>query len=77
MHVWSGCVFLQVLEVWSTWQALGLQHQHWALVKAFLQDLSIALHRRSGHDGAPMVRLPLAQHRQLGITLTAAAAHLW
>lgn len=70
----SLACFLQVLEVWSTWHALGMQHQNFALIKSFLQDLSKALHRRLGFDGEPMVRLLLAQNGQLSISLTAALA---
>lgn len=48
---------MQVLEVWSFWNALDLVKQKFDTVKGFVQDLSTALHEQDGYDGRPMVRL--------------------
>ena len=68
---------MQVLEVWSTWHALGMQHQSFPLIKSFLQDLSRALHQTSGYDGESRVRLLTVRTRQLGVFLMVALVHLW
>ena len=45
--------------MWSTWDALGLVQAKFGDIKSFLQSLSKALHEQDGHDGSPMVSVPL------------------
>lgn len=61
-----------MLDVWSTWDALGLVQAKFGEITSFLQSLSKALHEQDGHDGSPMVSVPLIDSRRLPSILLSA-----